>query len=199
MTTAASGRVRRSIRFARMEAQSAEVRRDASPRRERMTLRPGLEFSNCRNTQNWTDGMGISPSGRFRVVEEPRDRRRAVSRDGIRSDWAKILIWLLAAAAAVALLAVAASIGTGSLRIRKLETRIEAAQARNLELRGQLASLGGDVSVCTKAVELNMISSNGAPTIQLTAPAAANMVLMEAGEVTATQEPDIRASAAQTN
>lgn len=195
MTTAASGRIRRSIRFARLEAQTASVKRETAPRRERITTRPGLEFSSFRNTQNWADGMGVSPSGRFRVVEEPRDRKKAVSREGIREDWAKLLIWILAAAILTAVLAMAASIGSSSLRIRKLETRMEAAQARNLELKGELAALGGDVSVCTKAVELNMISSNGAPTIQLEAPTAATMLLVETGGASATEEPELRASA----
>ena len=46
--------------------------------RQRMTCSDSLQpFS---RTQDWTSGMTISPSGRFRVVEEAQPKRRAFSR-----------------------------------------------------------------------------------------------------------------------
>ena len=194
MTTAtASGRIRRSVRFAKLEDQAA-AGRNTSLRRERITVAEKLEIPSYQNTQDWTGGMGMSPSGRFRVVEEPRKRQGILSRDGIRKDWAKILIWALAVIFSVVLLAEFASIGASSLRIRKLETRTEAAQNRGRQLQRELADQSGDISVLTRAVELNLISSGGASTILLTAPQGATMTLVETQSAQATEEPEIRAA-----
>ena len=199
MTTAAPGRVRRSIRYAQLEASSGAAKRENPLRRERMTVRSGLEVPSFQNTQDWTSGMAMSPSGRFRVIEEPREHRRVFSREGIREDWARTIIWLLSALMAVVLLVMFASVGASSLQIRKLEKRMETAQAKKLELQSRLSASGGDISVCTKAVELNLISSSGAPTIQLTAPEGATMVLVETRGAAPTEEPEMRASAVNTN
>ena len=70
MTMAASGRIRRSVRFAQLEQQSGNRKPEAMPRRQRITVADHLDSSSFRNTQDWTGGLGISPSGRFRVIEE---------------------------------------------------------------------------------------------------------------------------------
>ncbi len=88
-----------------------------------------------------------------------------------------------------------APIGAGSLRIRRLQARIESAETVGERLRGELALNTGDISVCTKAVELNLISSGGAPTIRLTAPKGATMTLVRTGMPETTEEPEIRADA----
>jgi len=195
MTTTAQGRVRRSIRFAQLDAQSGPAARESMPRRERMTVSGRLEMPSCPHTQDWTGGMGLSPSGRFRVIEEPGERRRAFSREGIRMDWARVLIWVTAAVLCTVLLVQFAAIGASSLQIQKLERRVETAQNKKQELRSQLDQVSGDISVCTKAVELNLISSGGARSIYLTAPLGATLVLVETLPV-GTAEPELRASAA---
>ncbi len=193
MAAAGNGRVRRSIRFAQLNAETAPLVRESAPRKMRFSGTERLEMPSFQNTQDWTSGMGISPSGRFRVIEEQRDRRRAVSREGIRADWARALIWVLAAVLCMTLLVQTASLGAGTLRIQKLEKRITLAEAQQQKLQGDLARRSGDISVCTRAVELNLISSGGAPTIALTAPAA-NMTLVGPTAAPATQEPEIRAA-----
>ena len=83
MTMAASGRIRRSVRFAQLEQQSGNRKPEAMPRRQRITVADHLDSSSFRNTQDWTGGLGISPSGRFRVIE---DRRHCDSARGARFD-----------------------------------------------------------------------------------------------------------------
>ena len=84
--------------------------------------------------------------------------------------------------------------GTGLSRIsvRKLNTQIEAMEARNEELRAVLERSSADISVCTEAVKMNLVSSNGVRPIMLTAPEGARMVLTETRVETETT--DIRAS-----
>ena len=193
MESASSGRIRRSVRFARLDAQAGPAGRETA-RRERMTVGPRLEMPSFQNTQDWTGGMGVSPSGRFRVAEEPGRRRKMFSRDGIRRDLARILLWILLVVLSVTLVVQFASIGAGSLRIRKLESKMAAARSRSEELERELAEKGGDIRVVTRAVEMNLISSGGAPTIRLEAPSGATLTLVET-PAQATAEPELRASA----
>ncbi len=195
MTTAATGRVRRSVRFAQMQAGTESAVREGKPRRERMSVSGRLEMSSFPLSQDWTGGMGTSPSGRFQVVEHTQPGKKPVSREGIRTDWARALIWIIAALLCTVLLAETAAMGTSALHVRKLQARIEAAENRNGELKSSLSVSSGDISVCTRAVELNLISSAGAPTIQLTAPENATMTLVETAEAGTTAEPEMRASA----
>ena len=192
MESASSGRIRRSVRFARLDAQAGPSGRE-TVRRERMTVGPRLEMPSFQNTQDWAGGMGVSPSGRFRVVEEPRRRRNSFSREGIRQDLARVLLWILLVVLSVTLVVQFASIGAGSLRIRKLESKMAAARNRGEELERELAEQDGDIRVVTRAVEMNLISSGGAPTIPLTAPSAATLTLVET-TAQATAEPGMRAS-----
>jgi len=194
MTTATPGRIRRSIRFAQLDAGTEMGARGTSLRRERMTGTDKLERMGFQNAQDWVKGVGLSPSGRYQVVEEPRKKQQVFGKTGLRSDWARLIIWILAAVMCLVLLVRMASAGALSLQIQKLETRIAAAQTTEARLKSELAYSGGDISVCTRAVELNLISSNGAPTIQLTAPEGATMNLVSPQESQTTQEPEIRAS-----
>ncbi len=186
-TTAASNRIRRSVRFAQVEPRMQAT----SLRRERMTVSGRLENREWRNTQDWTGGLGISPSGRFQVLSEPSAKERIISGEGIRWGVAKAAIGLLAAVLVLALLIQAAAIGTTGAEIRKMDIRIEDIAGKNEGLKAQLTYSSGDVSVCTEAVKLNMISSNGAKAIDLTVPVGPNMMLVETGAT------GLRASAAE--
>ena len=196
---AGSGRIRRSVRFAQLDAQTAPGGREFTPRRERITVTDRLEMPSFQNTQDWTGGMGISPSGRFQVAEGHGRKQRPFSRKGIRQDWARVILWILAAILSVVLLVEFASIGASSLRIQKLKTRIENARVKGEQLQRQLAEQGGDISVVTRAVEMNLISSSGATTIELRAPSGATLLLVENQAAEATAEPDMRASLTNTN
>ena len=132
------------------------------------------------NTQDWTSGMGVSPSGRFRVITEAQPRRRIFSRDGIRWDAAWMILGMAAFLCLAVLLADLAGMGIGSRTISRLDRKIEDKVKCNEQLREQLAVSAGDTTVCTEAVKLNMISGYGAPTITLTVPQE-----MSAGAVTA--------------
>ena len=153
-----------------------------------MTVSDHVENFPFRNTQDWTGGMGISPSGRFRVVEESRTRAVVFSRQGIRGDCAKLILMALAGLMVVILLADMAALGAGEIRIRKLNNRIDALEERNEALQAALTLSGGDISVCTEAVKLNLVSSSGVKPIALTAPTGAKLVLVESGEETDTAE-----------
>ena len=136
--------------------------------RQRMSCSDSLRtFS---NTQDWTGSMGLSPSGRFRVVEGVKPRQKIFSREGIRWDAAWIAIIAVIVLCCAVLLSDVAGMGLSSRSIRRLDSKIEDMAIRNEALRQELAVNAGDVSVCTEAVKLNLISGYGAQTIQLTAP-----------------------------
>ena len=42
--------------------------------RQRMTCSDSMQTFT--NTQDWTGGLGVSPSGRFRVIEETKPKRK---------------------------------------------------------------------------------------------------------------------------
>ena len=177
MTMAASGRIRRSVRFAKLESQSRKT--EVYPRRQRMTVADHLETSSFQNSQDWTGSLGISPSGRFQIVENSGKQKRILTRDGIRQDWGRNCLMILAAILTVSILLEMAVLGAGKLRIQKLNSNIAAIEERNEALRASLARSSEDVSVCTEAVKLNLVSSNGVRPILLTAPSGARMVLVE--------------------
>ena len=99
---------------------------------------------------------------------------------------------------AEALQAMLAGMGLSSRSIRRLDNKIEDMAKRNETLRQELAVNAGDVSVCTEAVKLNLISGYGAQTIQLTAPEGATMTLVDSQETTGGNEPETRASRGRT-
>ena len=135
--------------------------------RQRMTCSGSLQFT---NTQDWTNGMEMSPSGRFRVIEEAKPKQKLLSRDGIRWDAAWIAIAVIILVCTVVLLADLAGMGIGSRSISRLDSKITDQGRRNDALRQELTISTGDVSVCTEAVKLNMISGYGARTVMLTVP-----------------------------
>lgn len=169
------GRIRRSVRFSQVESQNAQ----AQPLRQRFTVADHIDARTFQHTQDWTEGMGVSPSGRFRVIEKGEKRQRPVTREGIRRDWGRACMLALLAVMAAIGLAELAALGTSGINIRKLNRQIEAVEARNAELRVMLERSSGDISVCTEAVKMNLVSSNGVRPILLTAPEGARMVLTE--------------------
>ena len=122
------------------------------------------------NAQNWTNHMEMSPSGRFRVVEEAKPRQRMFSKEGIRWDVAWGLLAFVVVLCAAILLVDAASMGIHSRTISRLDSKIADQTQRNEALKQELSLSAGDVSVCTEAVKLNLISGFGAQTISLTVP-----------------------------
>lgn len=132
-----------------------------------------------RQTQDWTGGMGISPSGRFQVIEERKPKQRILSGEGIRWDAAVITLILVGILLAGILLGDLAGIGNGGRTVEKLGSKISALESRNEELRNELTMNRG-TAVHSEAAKMNLISSNGARTIRLTAPENANLTLSDA-------------------
>ena len=174
MTTSVQAKLRRDYRYTRFDMKGDHRVRQGSLRRERISCSDQFQ-----HTQDWVNGVGMSPSGRFQVIEEAKPRQQWISAEGIRWDLARFLLILIAALMVAVLLAHLASIGASSLQIRRLEEKIEAAQKLNEDYRAKLEASSGDISVCTEAVKLNMISSNGAKTITLTAPTNAGILPLE--------------------
>jgi len=146
--------------------------------RQRMTCSDSMR--SFTNTQDWMNGMSMSPSGRFRVVEEAQPKRKLFSRDGIRWDAAWIILAVTAVLCAAILLADVAGMGIGTRTIGRLDSKIADLTRRNDLMKQELELSAADISVCTEAVKLNLISAYGAQTITLTAPAE-----LSAGAVTA--------------
>ncbi|MBR2824367.1 MAG: hypothetical protein IKE24_11860 [Clostridia bacterium] len=194
MTTASgsAGRIRRSVRFAQVEPQ----RTPAAPQRQRFTEADHLRDRSFQNTQDWTGSMGLSPSGRFRVLEKGEKKEKPLTRRGIRKDWGRAALIVLAAVMTTVILVETAHLGLGQINIRKLNERIASMEVRNEELRETLARSSGDISVCTEAVKMNLVSSNGVRPIPLTAPTDARMVPTE--QAVTTERGDIKASATGT-
>ena len=193
MTTAVPAAARRRRqRYGTAEIQMDYRLREITPGRKRMTVSDRVEEKSFRNTQDWTSGMGISPSGRFQVIEELRPKASLISRQGIRRSAARGILILMTVVLTVILIGEVAALGSGKLAIQRLNTRIASVEEKNEGLRIQLAASGGDISVCTEAVKLNMISSTGARAIQLTAPLGASMTLIEHEA-----DPNLRASAGE--
>ena len=143
--------------------------------RQRMTCSDSMR--SFTNTQDWMNGMSVSPSGRFQVVEEIRPRQKFFSREGIRWNVAWIILFAVVFLCAAVLTADIAGMGLGSRSIGRLNSKISDLTRRNDELKQELELSSGDVSVCTEAIKLNLISGSGAQTILLTAP-------QESGSVT---------------
>ena len=173
------GKIRGAARQARegIHQRFGERQQVSSLHRQRMTCSGSVQ--SFANTQDWTGSMAMSPSGKFRVAES-RTRQKIFAREGIRWDAA----WVILAAVIVICLAVlltdAAGMGIRSRNISRLEKNIQDMDRKNAELRQEVAYNAGDVSVCTEAVKLNLISGNGVQTISLTVPQN-----MSAGAVTA--------------
>ena len=70
----------------------------------------------------------------------------------------------------------------GSRTIQKLHTSIEEQQNKNERKKAEIQLSESNTSVRTEAVKLNLISSNGARTIVLTAPESAQLVMSTAAQ-----------------
>ena len=155
-----------------MRQQQADIRRS------RMTCSASLP--SFHQTQDWTGKMGMSASGRFQVIEETKPKQRIISSDGIRWDAALTALIIAAVLLTAILLIDLAGIGTGSRTIVKLNNKISLLEERNEKLEAELILSTGSASVCTEAVKMDLISSNGARTIRLTAPENAKLTLSSA-------------------
>ena len=129
------------------------------------------------------------------MIEEARPKQKWFGAEGIRWDAARFLLILGASLMFAVLLAVLASIGASDLQIQKLQDKISAVEQKNEKLQAELAASTGDISVCTEAIKLNMISSNGARTLTLTAPQGAGMLLVEAARDPGEPGTEIRGQA----
>ena len=128
-------------------------------------------------TQDWTEGVGMSPSGRFQVIEEKQKRVPLVSREGLQWRFGWAVLTACAVLMAVILLGDVFAIGNSERTIGRLNNRIELISAKNEQLASQLNISAGDITVCTEAVKLNLISAYGASTVRLDAPQGANLTL----------------------
>ena len=160
--------------------QLDQRQQQADIRRKRMTCSESLNA--YRQSQDWTGSMGMSPSERFRVIEEAQPKRRLFSSQGIRWDAAIALIILVAVICGGILLAKVAGMGADGRTITKLSSKIETISEKNDRLLEMIAEATSDASICTAAVNMNLISSNGATTIRLTAPGNAQYTLSSAEE-----------------
>ena len=150
-----------------LHRRTAERQQVNSLHRQRMTVSGSLQFT---NTQDWANGMEVSPSGRFRVIEEAAPKQKLLSRNGIRWDAAWIILAAVMLVCAAILVADLAGMGIGSRNISRLDAKIADQGRRNESLNAELVYSSGDVSVMTEAVKLNMISGYGAQTVKLTVP-----------------------------
>ena len=136
--------------------------------RQRMTCASSLR--NVSQTQDWTDGMNISPSGRFQIVEQAKPHTRIISREGIRWDVAWIVLAAVTVLCIATLLADLAGIGIGSRSISRLQARIEDYTRKNDVLKAEWTASTGDTKIVTRAVDYHLIAGSAAPTIRLTLP-----------------------------
>ena len=161
--------------------QKTEFRQQhADIRRARMSCAESLP--NYGKVQDWTGGLGISPSGRLQVIEDVRPKARLVSREGIRWNLAVTVLVILSIVLAAVLLADLAGMGTGARAIEKVTERITGLEETNGRLKEELATSGGQTVVSSEAVKRDMISSGGATTIRLTAPENARLTLSTASK-----------------
>lgn len=122
------------------------------------------------NAQDWTNSIGMNPSGRFQVVENTKARRKFFTREGIRMDAACAILAVVVFICVAILLADVAGIGLGSRSISRLDSKIADLTERNEQLKLEVSRNAGDASICTEAVKLNLISGNAAQTIHLSVP-----------------------------
>ncbi|MCR5297281.1 MAG: hypothetical protein K6E17_07705 [Clostridiales bacterium] len=162
----------------RMDGVDDERQQHANIHRQRMTC--SESFRGFQQSQDWVEGVAVSPSGRFRVIEEKKPKQKIISAQGIRWDAGWIAVIVIAVICAAILLADVAGIGTTSRNLTKLDSKITAITERNEQLKSELNIQDADISVCTEAVKLNLISSRAVQTIILTAPTEANLTMMTA-------------------
>ena len=170
--------------------KSEERQQHADIRRSRMTCSADLPV--IRQTQDWTGGMAMSPSGRFRVIEERRPKIPVISGNGIRWNAAVTVLIVISLIFCAFLLADLAGIGNSGRMIARLGSRIQTVESKNEELRTELELSTDSATVCTGAVRMDLISSNGAQTIRLTAPQNARITLTSASTAVENADLEVR-------
>ena len=130
----------------------------------------------------------MTPGGRIPVIEETQPKRKLFSAEGIRWDAALTVLIAIGVLLAAFLLADLAGIGTGSRTIGKLNSSIKDLEHRNEQIRAEIEMNTESTSVCTEAVKMNLISSNGATTVKLTAPVNAQLTLSTAAQAAENEE-----------
>ena len=180
--TEMTARVRNRLQDGMINWQERRFRKEdfrqqqADIHRSRMTCSASLPAFH--QTQDWTGGL--TASNRIPAIEETRPRQRLVSSDGIRWDAAIVALVVISVLLAVILVADIACIGTGGRMITRLNSSIRDLETKNERLQAEIDLSTGDASVCTEAVKLNLISSNGAKTIRITAPVNAQLTVSTA-------------------
>lgn len=170
--------------------KSEERQQHADIRRSRMTC--SADLPGIRQTQDWTGGMTMSPSGRFQVIEERKPKLRFISRDGIRWNSALMLLIIVGVILCGVLLADLAGMGNAGRTIAKLNHKISAIESKNEDLKLELELSTDSATVCTGAVRMDLISSNGAQTIRLTAPQEAGITLSSASAAAENADLEVR-------
>ena len=170
--------------------KSEERQQHADIRRSRMTC--SADLPGVRQTQDWTGGMTMTSSGRYRVSEEQQPKIRLISGDGIRWNAAMAVLVALSLVFAAFLLADLAGLGNAGRTVTKLDSRIRAVESKNEDLRAELEMSTDSATVCTGAVKMDLISSNGAQTIRLTAPQEARITLSSASAAAENADLEVR-------
>lgn len=129
-------------------------------------------------TQDWTGGL--TESGRHPVIEEAKPRKRLISSEGIRWDAAVTTLILIGVLMIIILVVDLAGIGTSGRVIGRLNSSIRDLENRNGQVQAEIDLGSSSASVRTEAVKLDLISSNGAKTIQVTVPINAQLTLSTA-------------------
>ena len=157
--------------------QREDVRQQqADIHRSRMTCSASLP--SFHQTQDWTGGL--SASNRIPVIEETKPRQRLISSEGIRWSAAVTALIIVGVLLMAFLVVDVTNIGAGGRTITKLNSSIRDLETKNERLQAEIELQAGSSSVCTEAVKLNLISSNGARTIRLTAPVNAQLTFSSA-------------------
>ena len=170
--------------------KSEERQQHADIRRSRMTC--SADLPNIRQTQDWTGNMTMNPSGRFRVIEERQPKVRVISGDGIRWNAALTILVLVSVILCGILLTDLAAMGNSGRMITRLGSRLQAIGYKNVDLKTELEMSTDSATVCTGAVRMDLISSNGAQTIRLTAPQNARFTLTSASAAAENADLEMR-------
>ena len=180
--TEMTARVRNRLQDGMINWQEKRFQREdfrqqqADIHRSRMTCSASLP--SFHQTQDWTGGL--SASNRIPVIEETKPRQRLISSEGIRWDAAIAALIVIGILFTILLTADLACIGTSGRTITRLNSSIRDLETKNERLQAEIELQAGSSSVCTEAVKLNLISSNGARTIRLTAPVNAQLTFSSA-------------------
>lgn len=180
--TEMTARVRNRLQDGMINWQERRFQREdfrqqqADIHRSRMTCSASLP--SFHQTQDWTGGL--SASNRIPVIEETKPRQRLISSEGIRWSTAVTALIIVGVLLMAFLVVDVTNIGAGGRTITKLNSSIRDLETKNERLQAEIELQAGSSSVCTEAVKLNLISSNGARTIRLTAPVNAQLTFSSA-------------------